>query len=72
MVRAANGRRHGCGGRRIGWVLVGCAVLIAVVNLVDEVGGAHLIPAAHTPVYLVVFAALGIAGILVLVSGPPG
>ncbi|MGH3902847.1 MAG: hypothetical protein ACRDTE_01405 [Pseudonocardiaceae bacterium] len=53
-------------------MLVGCAVLIAVVNLVDEVGGAHLIPAAHTPVYLVVFAALGIAGILVLVSGPPG
>jgi K+ transporter len=53
-------------------LLVVLAALIAVVNLVDEARGAHLLPAAHTPVYLVAFAALGLTGILALVSGSQG
>jgi len=53
-------------------LLVVLAALIAVVNLVDEARGAHLLPATHTPVYLVAFAALGLTGILALVSGSQG
>ncbi len=67
-----SGNRRSHLGRRAGWLLVVLAALIAVVNLVDEARGAHLLPAAHTPVYLVAFAALGLTGILALVSGSQG
>lgn len=53
----------------VGWAFVAAAAALAVVNLTNEFTEVHFLPGAHTPFYLLLLAASGMAGASLLAGG---